>query len=354
MKTKQYLAAMAIALLPLAATAATFIVPAAGTTSGINGSHWQSELTLHNASASSVTAGLRFHDASGPQQSESVTVNARSTVALHDIVKTLFGRDSATGAIEITIPDASANRMAITSRTFNSSASGEFGQDIPAVNANDAAAAGDTVVLQAPSSAADARFNFGLYAVTDAKIRWDLVRADGTTLTPLSEQTYAAGTQVQFNQGITSFLGQTEQDNDAVHAVITSGKVIAYGSAINNAIGDPTFVPGIRVRSELRVKFIGVDLNEDGIVDVFDADNDGVLDQPIDVFSTGFPNYFRVVVDGPATIEVLDAPSAATVLDRQTIEWSVPGDLKGKTGALKLRVTVNGVTEVLTIPANFR
>src|SRR5438132_4260811 len=175
-------------LIALPASAATIIVPAAGTGPGANGSHWQSELTLHNAGAAAITATLRFHDSSGAQQTSDVTINARSTITINDIVNTRFGRESGTGAIEITVSDAAANRLAITSRTFNSSASGQFGQDIPAVNVNDAATAGDVVVLQAPSSAADARFNFGLYAVTDAKIRWELVRADRTVVSPPTEK----------------------------------------------------------------------------------------------------------------------------------------------------------------------
>ena len=341
-------------LIALPASAATFIVPAAGTGPGANNSHWQSELTLHNTGATAVTATLRFHDATGAQQSSDVTINARSTVTVADVVKSRFGRESATGGIEITVPDAAATRLAITSRTFNASASGQFGQDIPAINANDAAGAGDVIVLQAPSSATDARFNFGLYAVADAKVRWDLVRADGTTVSPLAEQSYAAGTQIQFNQGVSTLLGQTPQDDDAVHAVITGGRVIAYGSAVQNASGDPSFVPGIRVRVDSKVNFIGVDLNEDGKVDVFDADHDGVLDQPIDMFSIGYPNYFRVVVEGPAQLELIDAPASAQFVDAQTIEWSIPGDMKGKTGVMRIRATVNGVSDILTIPANFR
>lgn len=354
MKLKHLITATSIALLPLAASAATFIVPAAGTGPGANGSQWQSELTLHNTSATAVTVGLAFHDAAGAQQGNSLTLNARSTMSISDIVKTRFGRESGTGAIEITVPDAMANRLAITSRTFNSSANGQFGQDIPAVNANDAATAGETVVLQAPSSAGEARFNFGLYALTDATIRWDLVRADGSQATSL-EQNYTAGTQRQFNRGIETLLGATEQDNDALHAVITKGKVIAYGSAINSLSGDPTFVPGIRARADIRVNFIGVDLNEDGIVDVFDADHDGVLDQPIDVFTTtGFPNYFRVVVEGPAILELVDGPRDAQFIDRQTVQWAPGGAVKGTSGALKVRATVNGISDVLTIPVNFR
>jgi hypothetical protein len=304
-----------------------------------------------------MTIGLKFHDSVGTQEGDSVTVNARGTVAIADIVRTRFARESATGAIEITVPDALANKVAITSRTFNRSSAGEFGQDIPAVNANDAASAGDVVVLQGPSSVIDDRFNFGLYALTDAAVRWELVRADGSLATPLAEQSYRGGTQIQFNQGIERFLTSTPQNNDAVHAVVTKGRVIAYGSAVNNRSGDPSFVPGIRVRVDIRLNFVGVDLNQDGIVDVFDADHDGVLDQPLDIFTSMFPNDFRVIVTGPngepATLELIDAPEAL-LIDFRTVSWAPGGDEKGKSGVLKIRATAGGISEILTIPANFR
>lgn len=354
MKFRNFFVAASIAILPLAASAATRIIPAAGTGPGANDSRWQSELTLHNTSSTAASIGLTFHDASGAQQGDNLSLAPRATMSVSDIVKTRFGRDAATGAIEVTIPDASADKVAMTSRTFNASANGQFGQDIPAVDVNDAAGAGDVVVIEAPASASTARFNFGLYAVSDASVRWDLVRADGT-LAASVEKSYAAGTQFQYNQGITTLLNATEQDNDTLQATVTSGKVIAYGSAIDNQSGDPTFVPGIRARADIRVDFVGVDLNEDGTVDVFDANHDGVLDQPIDVFTTsGFPNYFRIVVNGPATIELVDATRDEQLIDAQTVQYAPSALLKGTTGTLKFRVTENGASDIITIPVNYR
>lgn len=354
MKLKHLIYAISIALLPLAASAATFIVPAAGTGPGANDSRWQSELTLHNTGAAPVTVGLRFHDRNGAQEGTSITLAARNTVSISDVVKTRFGRESATGGIEITVPDTAASRVTITSRTFNTSAAGEFGQDIPAISSNDAANAGDVIVLQGPSSAADYRFNFGVYALTDTTIRWEVVRADGNVTTPLAEQSYAAGTQLQFNNGVQTLFNLTAANNDAIHAVVTKGKVIAYGSAINNASGDPTFVPGIPAREDIHIDFKGVDLDENGTVDVVDADHDGVLDQAIDIFTSVYPNYFRVVVDGPATLELVDASRDVVLIDANTVQWAPGGALKGTTGVLRIRATVNGVSEILTIPANFR
>ena len=351
MKLKSLITAASIVLLPLAASAATLIVPAAGTGPGANNSHWQSEVTLHNTSSSSAVIGLTFHDANGAGQDTSVTLNPRATMTLSDVVAGTFGRESATGAIEIRVPDTLADRVVINSRTFNSSAAGQFGQDVPAINVNDAATAGDTVVLQTPSSAADNRFNFGLYAVTAAVVRWELVRADGTIATT-HDQTFAAGTQQQFNNGIDTLLSSTEQNDDAIYAVVTSGKVIAYGSAINNASGDPTFVPGLRAHSDIRVNF-GVDVAGNGTVDVVDANHDGVLDQPIDLWLIGFPTYFKVVASGPngepVTLSLINPPDDAHFIDTNAVQW-YPNPAEGPQTTLKVLATYAGGSDVLIIP----
>lgn len=353
MNCKRILATALFALFPLAASAATLVIPAAGTGAGLNNSHWQTELTLHNTSSSTITAKLTFHDANGAASgSVNVDVAPRATVSIDDVVATRFGRTSGTGAITIDVANDVANKLAVASRTFNASDAGEFGQDIPAVYAANAPAAGDTIVLNGPTSAATARFNFGIYAVSAATVRWDLVRADGA-IAASKEVSYAAGAQNQYNGGIESFFSQTAQDDDTVYAAVTSGRAIAYGSVVNNESGDPTYVPGVATRADLRINFVGVDFGADGSVDVADANHDGVLDQPVSVASGHFPVGFRVVVSatsGTPTFELIDAPADARLADSNGLVFYQPST----TGAtsLKLRVTADGVTEVITIPVN--
>jgi hypothetical protein len=355
MKFRQLITAVSIAMLPLVASAATMIIPAAGTGPGVNNSRWQSELTFHNLSSSSITVGMTFHDSNGAGRTDSVTLNPRSTVTISDIVATRFGVQAGTGAIELTVPDAMADRVVVNSRTFNSSSAGQFGQDVPAINAADAASAGDIVVLQTPSSATESRFNFGIYAVTDAKAHWELIRADGTLALSFGEQTYAAGTQFQYNNGIVTLLGSTEENDDALHLVVTSGNVIAYGSAINNASGDPSYVPGIRARSDIRVNFVGVDIAGNGTIDAADANHDGVLDQPIDLWLSGFPTYFRVVAKGPngeaVTLSLIDPPDDARFVTTDAVEW-YPNPNEGPMTTLKVLATYAGGSQVLTIPVH--
>jgi hypothetical protein len=354
MNYKRLFATALFALLPLTAGATTLVIPAAGTGAGANNSHWQTEVTLHNTSSTAATATLTFHDTNGASTSANVDVAPRATVSIGDVVATRFGRTSATGAIVVDVPNEFTNKLTVASRTFNTNDAGEFGQDIPAVFAANAPAAGDTIVLSGPTAAANARFNFGIYAVSATTVRWDLVRADGT-IAASREATYAAGVQTQYNSGIESFFGQPARDNDTVQALITSGRAIAYGSAVNNASGDPTYVPGIAARADVRVNFVGVDFGGDGIVDVADANHDGVLDQSVEIVTGHFPVGFRIVVtatSGKPVFELVDAPADARLADDNGgIFWQP--STSGPT-TLKVRVTADGVTDVITIPVNVR
>ncbi len=359
MNLKSFLTAASIALLPLTASAASFIVPAAGTGPGANGSQWQSELTLHNVSGAAYNANVIFHDGNGATAPVAISIAARSTTTLADVVKNTFGRSGGTGAIEIAVADADLDHLAVSSRTFNTSPSGEFGQDIPAFKATDAAVPGDIVVIAGPSSVAQYRFNFGVYAVTDTKVTWSLLRADGTVAAE-KEVSYTAGTQNQYASGVSALLGAEAKNDDTLHISVNNGSAIFYGSAVNNASGDPTFVPPVKAREEIRINFVGIDVNQDGVAEAKDANHDGVIDSPVDVFTTtGFPNYFRLIATGehgePATFELIDAGSDATLIDANgTFVWAPSAAKRGETGSLKVRITAGGSSVVVTIPANYR
>jgi hypothetical protein len=354
MKITRILAAVFATLLPLAAGATTLVIPASGTGPGANDSHWQTELTLHNLSASPITATLTFHDILGSAGTSTVAVAPRATVAIADVVATRFGRGAATGAIEVTFDSAFAQKLTVSSRTFNKSASGEFGQDIPAIDRTSIPDAGSTVVLSGPSSATDARFNFGIYADNATTIQWDVVRADGT-ITASKTISYAAGTQAQYNSGVSALFNIDSQDNDTVHANVTGGRAVAYGSVVNNISGDPTYVPGILARSDSRINFAGVAYGDSATVNVADANHDGVLDRSIDIQSGSWPISFRLIVNSakPATFELLNAPPQLHFYDANGgLTWWPDVSSSGTSVNLKVRVTADGVTEIITIPFN--
>lgn len=357
MKFLKLISTAAIALLPIAASAATIVVPAAGTGPGASGSQWQSELTLHNAAPRAATLTVTFHQGRTVAGPVSVTLDARETESIADIVKTKFGVDAGTGALVIQAEDRVARSLAVTSRTFNTSSTGEFGQDVPAVDVANAARAGEIAALPGPSTTAS-RFNFGIYAVDATSVTWAVVRADGS-VAATKDATYAAGEHVQYGFGVSTFLGATPAANDTVQARITAGKAIVYGSSINTT-GDPTFVPGVRTRSDVVINFLGVDLDENGTVDIADANGDGVLDAPIEVITSMFPDYFRIVATGEfgetLSYEIVKSPATRSdVLDGNgLVRLIAAGDLKNTHGELQVKIKTGTTESIVTIPVKFQ
>ena len=357
MKFRNVIIAAAIAALPFAAQAATLVVPAAGTGPGANNSQWQSELTLHTAAPRAVTLTLSFHrgtDVLGPVE---VTLQPRQTRSIADVVRTQFHVENGTGALVIEVADRDAKSVAVTSRTFNVSAAGEFGQDIPAIDVANATRAGDVAALAAPSNAAATRYNFGVYAIEQTNVEWRLLRADGT-VAATKTLAYAAGSHVQYNGGVEQVFAASAQNSDMLHARVTAGKAIFYGSAINNATGDPTFVPGVRTREDIVITFDGIDLDEDGTADVVDADGDGVLDSPLVIAASLFPSYFNLLASGEfgeaVQFEVVSSPAEADLLDAKTLRVSAGGEVKGQTGEIRIKATTGTSSSIFTIPVRFQ
>jgi hypothetical protein len=357
MKLRNILLGGALLVLPLAASAATIVVPAAGSAQGANNSVWQSDVTLHSLAPRPLTVSIEFHQGTTVHTAAPLTLEAKETVLLSDIARTLFNVSEGTGALVFNVEDRDVKHLAISSATYNLQPQGRLGQEIPAVNTIDAAVPGDIVTLTGPNDAAH-RFNFGVYAVTASRVRWDLVRADGT-VAGSTELAYAAGQHVQYNSGVgVLFAAAGQQGLDSVHARVLEGSAVFYGSAVHPG-GDPTYVPALRAREDILIDFLGVDLDENGTVDLFDADDDGVLDATMEVHASMFPSYFRIVAVGEfgetVQYEVVSSPSDATLIDADgTILLGTPGSLKGSSGMIVVRATAGDTTSTLQIPVRYR
>jgi hypothetical protein len=355
MKFRNLITAAAVALLPFTAQAATLVVPAAGTGPGANNSQWQSELTLHTAGPRAVTLSIEFHQGTSVLGPVEVTLQARQTLSIADVVRTKFNVSGGTGALVINVADRDAKTIAVASRTFNVSANGEFGQDIPAYNLTAANVAGDIAAIPGPSQAVN-RFNAGVYAVEASKVKWDVLRADGT-IAATKEISLAAGEHAQYN-AVIEFLGATKLANDTLHATMLEGKAIFYGSVVNTN-DDPTFVPSTRTREDILINILGVDLNADGTADVLDSDGNGILDAPLTFVTSSFPGVIRILGEGEfgetLTFSVVSSPAHIDVLDANGTMRVIPfGELKNTTGEIRVQAASGGASTTLTIPVIFK
>lgn len=340
-------ATLAIALLTFATFASAaepdLVIPVAGSVHGDFGSSWHTELTLHNAGAESVAVTVTYFAADGSQTVRTLTLAPRSTVSHADIVSGLIGKTETLGALTIDVNDTALPKLVVAARIYNESAAGQFGQNVPSLPFSSAFSQGDVVVLPAPGDAAAQRFNFGVFTTDGATIEWELHRRDGS-LAARSTQSYPAGSQKQYNQGALTFFGVQPQDSDVVYAKITAGRAYLYGSAVNLRTNDPSYVAPTRTRDNLTVRLLGVDTDENGTIDITDADNDGVLDQPVNLFKSRFPNFFKVFVVDPegakVTLSLPNGPSYARLIDDDGMIQAYPGaEISEATGQILVRAT---------------
>jgi CubicO group peptidase (beta-lactamase class C family) len=213
-------------------------IPAAAHTDGVEGSVWRSDVGLLNRSQMKNTVRLRYHRKSDPIDRE-LELAAGEARVITDVVD-WFGTQ---GFAPLQV--FSADALTVTSRTYNQSPEGTFGQSLDSVTATGGLESGESVVLMQLREDAVARTNIGILNQwrRSARVEVELHDHDGSLVTAFSRKIPAQET-VQLNRPFFK-LGDRD-DVESGYAVITvrSGQDIhVYGSVIDNATGDPTAIP---------------------------------------------------------------------------------------------------------------
>ncbi|PYQ56939.1 MAG: hypothetical protein DMF58_19545, partial [Acidobacteria bacterium] len=158
----------------------SLIVPAVGHAPGANNSMFQSDVRVANTSARTQKYQLNFTlsqtDGTQSGQSSTIEINPGDTMALDDILSNFFGVGSdggaATGVLEIrplapvtsslTTSATPSIQTVASSRTYNTTTNGTFGQFIPAIPFSQFIGQGGRVSLQQVAQSAAYRTNIGL------------------------------------------------------------------------------------------------------------------------------------------------------------------------------------------------
>ncbi len=228
------------------------VIPAVGHAAGI-GSHWRSDVRIYNPSATAAAYDLLFTpsrtDGTLEGRRSTMTIEAGATLALGDVVRRIFGYgamgESATGALEIRPVDGSSNAV-ISSRTYNQTDSGTYGQFIPAIPASAFAGTGTTLSLQQLAQSAAYRTNVGLVEGSGNAANV-IVRFYNATGQKLAEETIALAPFE--HQQIDSMLARHDVKIDdarlEVEVSSSKGTVAAYASLVDNVTSDPLLVTGV-------------------------------------------------------------------------------------------------------------
>ncbi len=235
--------ATSLVLLATAATAAAgqWWVPAAAHAQGAGGSVWRTDLVVHNFGPTDTTVTVTLlaqgADNSALATTASLAVPAGDTLVTEDAVATLFGT-TGNGALKL---DAAADQLVVTSRTFNQSPQGTFGQAIPGVAATAALGRGQTALLVGLAGTGGNRTNLGWVSLEPAAthVTVELVSATGESLgaAGFAEQPYG---QTQLND-VFARLGVTPVAS-ACARVTADGLIVPYASVVAPGSNDPVYV----------------------------------------------------------------------------------------------------------------
>jgi len=253
----------------------SLIIPAVAHTAGANGSMFESDIRLANTSAQTMKYQVFFTPSGvdGTQKGSATTiqVDAGATMALDDILATFFGAGSdgkgVTGMMEIRPITTSSTTASLTSsgrgrttvassRTYNVTENGTFGQFIPAIPysqfiAKSASATRAVLSLQQISQSANYRMNFGLVEASGEPVSVLLsVFDDKNKKVAEIPKSLQASEHRQFN----SLLAENglTLENGRVEVEVTSptGRVTAYASVVDNRTNDPLLVSPVLLNAE--------------------------------------------------------------------------------------------------------
>ncbi|MEO8216795.1 MAG: hypothetical protein ABI718_06915 [Acidobacteriota bacterium] len=209
--------------------------------------NWRSDLRLFNASKDAQTATLTFYPQGAPESpvSRELTIAPGETKALDNVLQTVFGVESATGAVHVETIDPSS--MVITAKTYDQLDSGTFGQFIPAVTLGQTIGVGDRSLQVLQIEQSDRfRTNVGLAEATGQPVRVQLTALLPRTSSAPSITVDLAANEFRQLNNVLATMGIEHAYNVrlTVKAISGQGRITAYASVIDNNTQDPTFVPG--------------------------------------------------------------------------------------------------------------
>ena len=251
------------------------IIPAVAHAGGIN-SQFQSDVRVSNTSARLITYRVTFTPSgeSGITQGQQTefSIEPGRTVALDDVLKSWFGTGesgSAIGMLEIrplTQTNAAAEALGMlanlttfaSSRTFNVTAHGTFGQYIPAVPFANFVGRDRLLSLQQIAQSSKYRTNLGIVegSGNPASLIVRVFGESGEYLTEFDVQ-LRGGQHLQLNSFLQAQgIGTLRDGRVEIEVASGDGLVTAYASVLDNDTSDPLLVTPVTVDSIGSTKWV--------------------------------------------------------------------------------------------------
>ena len=222
----------------VAADAETYWIAAVAHNSGVGDSTWRSDVGVLNLCESDAVVEMLLHSDDGVFR-ESFVVPAGEQRIFQDVVALLASGNHA-GALEL----RSDLGVTVTSRTYNQTPLGTYGQSIDGITAADGLAAGAVVYLQQLKEDTGARTNIGVLNMggSTAEVAVTLFDRLGSAVGTF-ELEIPPGETVQDNRPYRRRFSRTDIVGGFASVEVLSGDaVFSYGSVVDNETDDPTTI----------------------------------------------------------------------------------------------------------------
>ena len=226
-------------------------ITAVAHSAGAGNTTWRTDVDLHNPGTTEVQAEIELwvrDQANTNPLTAPVTVPAGLSVRLDDALASEFGFDGS-AALNIS---ATGGELLVSSRTYNLTPEGTYGQFIGGVGADEALGIEHEGLLMqlihTPAKDDGFRTNLGLVNLADHEISvtMQLFDGDGQLVGTLIRDLWARQ-YVQINR---VYSQVTENAVEVGYIVVTSttegAEYLAYASVVDNRTGDPIYIPAIR------------------------------------------------------------------------------------------------------------
>lgn len=213
-------------------------VPAVTRAEGVQGTYWMTDLTLHNPGTATVTVNIYFlvRGATPPTPVvESIDLAPGQTLQADDVLQTIFGMESARGALRMTADGA----IAVTSRIYNNAAGGAtYGQGVDAVPTTAALTEGRSTTILGLSQGPSTRTNFIVLDTTGEGSDLEIALIDGAGI-ELASTTLELGPWGSMLESVDTLFGMDASDDSSLKVTTVSGSAVVMASRIDNLTGDP-------------------------------------------------------------------------------------------------------------------
>jgi len=230
----------------------TMVFPVVAHVEGAQDTKWRSDLRIFNAAANREAEIRLFlvpssgEAMNGPRQTD-VIVPHGAVVALDDLVASRFGLGAGQGSL--VVQDPAGTVVYGTSRTYTAGASGTYGQFVaPSVAGHSSTGAGDPALIVLPAAGVDHRVNIGITEVNGQGATAAVTLLDSSNGVALGPSTFHF-VEPYANLQLNGVLPDSEVASGAdpyvaVAVVQGEGRVVTYGSVIDNRTGDAVFISG--------------------------------------------------------------------------------------------------------------